>query len=313
MTFDSTTKSWRGLKYLFIIATTVSLGLVTQDVSAQSQAPHTVWLAPAPRAKSDSTWFPQSISQQQGQIENFDASTLSLRTADASETKKFAANRVIRVASTDLSTAESEAIQLYQSEKYSAAVIALVQALGSESDSSDRAPVWRQQWLSMLAAKAAWKSNRAKISLELVSQLDRRPLPTMVLAELPIQWNRVPREQAVSSMAAAGSNLENASSAVRLVSASWLLSSPTESERAIETLKTLAKDTSRLEIAMLAETLRWRSEAPNVVRERWREWERKIDRMPMVLQTGPLRSLVEEMETAGLNDDVLRLKLALQL
>ena len=37
----------------------------------------------------------------------------------------------------------------------------------------ERPPVWRQQWITMLASVAAWKSGRSKICLELVSQLDR--------------------------------------------------------------------------------------------------------------------------------------------
>ena len=57
---------------------------------------------------------------------------------------------------------------------------------------NQRPPVWRQQWLTMLGTVSAWRTHRGRISLELVSQLDKRPLPLMTVAWLPISWtNRV--------------------------------------------------------------------------------------------------------------------------
>ena len=188
--------------------------------------------------------------------------------------------------------------------KYDQAVRPCLDAL------SDRPPIWRQQWLSMLAANAAWRSRRSKIALELVGQLDTRPLPPMITAWLPIDWDGSVR--APGAVQTAQERINDKSAAVRLVAASWLLSSPARAQ-ATQTLKQLAVDNQRPGIARLAEVLTWRAATPPEVKENAAAWQTKVDALPMAVQTGPLQTLAEKFNSAGLEADAKRIRLALEL
>ncbi|WP_342190355.1 hypothetical protein Pla52nx_001373 [Stieleria varia] len=286
---------------------------VSAQTSSVTESPHTVWLAPAQRASTDSTWYPRAITIKSGLIASLDGQHLAIRLAGDDALTKIAAQRVIWVRSLDRSDAESTAVRLYLDGQYGDALLGLINALGSEDDPSDRPPIWRQQWLSMLAADAAWRTNRAEISLELVSQLDQRSLAPMSLASLPIAWTPMPRERAVAAITAATTKTNEQSDAVRLVCASWLLESPTQRAEAEAILDQLAANTKRPLIAGLVDQLRWKLASPRDVTDRWIQWEQSINDLPPSLQAGPLELLVAKMESAGLAEDALRIKLSLEL
>jgi len=263
-----------------------------------------VWVAPPKPSSADSTWYPGVIKPLEGEIVQLDAKALRLIvTGDQAETL-IAAHQVLWVKAGDLSKAESIAIELFFDAKYDKAVRPLLDAL------EDRPPVWRQQWLSMLAANAAWKSRRAKIALELVAQLDARPLPPMTIAWLPINWDG--SERAVGAVEAAQARLNDPSPATQLVAASWLLSSPVRAQ-AKQTLNQLAIDNKRPAIARLAEILVWRTATPPEVKENAAAWQAKVDALPIAVQTGPLRTLIEKFDSAGLEQQAKRLRLSLEL
>ena len=301
------------LNFALMIASGLSVSLCAPRVNAQTVPPHTVRIAPVPRVNTDSSWYPQAILKRRGTIQRFDAQFLTLRSPIDGSDENFSARRVISIDVANQPDDEKNAVALYDSEKFSDAVMALINSITSDQNPSARPPVWRQQWLSMLAADAAWRSHRAKISLELISQLDQRPLAPMVISRLPIQWTSIPRDRATIAIQAAQEKIGSGSPAVKLVCASWLLQSPSMRNDAIETLQRLSSDQSRIELAMLAETVRWRAATPVEVTENWRDWEQKINRMPLVLQTGPLRSLAEKMEAAGLAKHAKRIKLSVEL
>ena len=75
-----------------------------------------------------------------------------------------------------ISPLEASALETFAEGDYSASLLKLPDILAAKP------PVWRQQWITMIAAVAAWKSGRSELSLELVSQLDRRPLPPIAIA-----------------------------------------------------------------------------------------------------------------------------------
>jgi hypothetical protein len=161
----------------------------------------------------------------------------------------------------------------------------------------------------MLAANAAWKSGRGKIALELVSQLDLRPLPPVAVAWLPVAWRGgVQPPEAVSE---AKNRLSDPSPAVQLVAASWLLSSSDRSRAAAVLHRLQTHD--RREIAQLAAVLLWRIATPPTVIESVESWRTKIDTLPMVLQVGPTKTLIDKLKSAGQTEPARRLQWSLDL
>jgi hypothetical protein len=262
-----------------------------------------VWLEPPRPTSSQSRWYPRAIESRSGTVVALDARQLRLRPA-ASETETLiAAHRVIWAEPETASELESEAIQLFVDGKHAESLSRLPSIL------EQRPPVWRQQWLTMMAAVAAWKSGRSGISLELVSQLDRRPLPPLAIAWLPVAWkNGAQRPDAVT---AAKQRLSDPSPAVQLVAASWLLSSP-DRNRTVAVLNHLQSG-QRVEIAQLAEVLLWRAATPPHVIQSATEWQTKLEALPMVLQVGPTKTLIDKLRSAGQTEAADRLQWSLDL
>ena len=102
------------------------------------------------------------------------------------------------------------------------------------------------------------------------------------------------------------------SHAVRLVAASWLLTSPARSDAA-RMLSQLSSDAKRPVIAKLAELVLWRTATPPQVAENANRWSQQLDALPVVLQTGPKLTLAEKFAAAGLQQEAKQLKLALEL
>ena len=202
-----------------------------------------------------------------------------------------------------MSDLEAEAMRLFARGEYSSSLEKLPEILAAKP------PIWRQQWLTMNAAVAAWKSGRADIALELVSQLDRRPLPPVAIAWLPIAWTN--RSLPANVIDAANSRLADPSPVVRLVAASWLLSSPQRSQ-AMAILKQLETE-DRKEIARFARILSWRTASPPEVVESSGGWEAAIDSLPMIWQTGPLTLMIDKLRTANQLESANRLRWSLEL
>ena len=160
---------------------------------------------------------------------------------------------------------------------------------------NERPPVWRQQWLTMVAAVSAWRTKRGKVALELISQLDQRPLPLMILAWLPIAWtNQITAEPLVADALA---RLSDPSPIVQLIASSWLLSS-VHRNIASEKIKELITS-DRTEVAQLASALLWRVATPEQVKKSAEDWRDEIDRMPLMLQGGPLVLLKSKLRSSG--------------
>lgn len=275
--------------------------------SAQSDE---VWIEP-PRPTSPQRdpaapqvdWYPRAIESITGQVMQFDAEQLTIQIEGEDRQRMIPATAVLWVRPDPLSELERESMHLFAEGQYSASLQKLPELLGTKP------PVWRQQWISMTAAVAAWKSNRSDIALELVAQLDRRPLPPMVIAWLPIAWTNRSHPDAV--LQAAADRLADPSPVVRLVAASWLLSSPRRPE-AIATLKQL-ESVPRKEIARFARVLSWRTATPPEVIASSGDWLKAVDSLPMVWQTGPLTLLVDKLRSANQLEAANRLRWSLEL
>lgn len=262
-----------------------------------------VWVEPLRPTSSQSDWYPRGIEVHRGEVKQFDAGQLRIKPSDEGDELVFAAARVLWIEPEPVSELETEAMRLFAEGEYSSSLSKLPDILGSKP------PIWRQQWVTMMAAVSAWKSGRSEISLELVSQLDRRPLPPVAVSWSPIAWTNRPASR--DAIAAAEARMDDPSPLVQLVAASWLLASPKRGE-AIATLKRLESQ-PRPNIAKLARVLTWRAASPPEVIESADDWEASIEKLPMVLQSGPLTLLVDKLRAAGESDRAERLRWSLEL
>jgi len=267
------------------------------------EAADRVWLEPPRPTSSQSDWYPRAIEILSGKVVDFDAKQLRCVVAGDEEVTVIAASRVLWIEPDEVSELEAEAIQLFADGSFAQSLSKLPGVL------QQRPPVWRQQWITMLSANAAWKGGRSKIALELVSQLDRRPLPPMALAWLPLAWRG--GVQSAEAVSAAKNRLSDPSVAVQLVAASWLLSSP-DRNQATAVLKQLEVQ-QPAEIAALAEILLWRTATPPQVIQSASDWQSQLDRLPMVLQTGPTMTLIDKLQSAGQTDAADHLQWSLDL
>ena len=272
--------------------------LCCSGVAPAAMGADRVWIQPPRPTSTESDWYPRAIEIREGRVNVFDGKQLRvLCTGDEAETV-IASARVIWIAPDPVTDLEREAIELFEKGEHAASLLKLPGVL------KQRPPVWRQQRITMLSAVNAWLSGRASIALELVGQLDRRPLPLAVLAWLPIAWEN--GALSAETLAAAKNRLEDPSPAVRLVAASWLLSS-SERNQAVTLLKALEKE-PRVEIARLAEVLLWRATPPPQVADLASQWQTRLDALPMALQTGPTRTLIDKLTAAGQTERADQLK-----
>ncbi|MCG8649531.1 MAG: hypothetical protein MI861_06850 [Pirellulales bacterium] len=274
------------------------------SVAASAQSADRVWLEPQRPSESQSRWYPRSVSHLSGKILQLDDRQLRLIVTGDEAESLLAAGRVLWIEYGELSKDESHALRLFAEAKYGDSVRPLLDAL------SQRPPIWRQQWLSMLAAHAAWRSSRATIALELVSQLDQRPLAPLIIAMLPVSWYN--ERLSPETIDAAQARLTDPSAAVRLVAASWLIATPRRSQ-ATAVLKQLALDNGRPTLARLAETLLWRLATPPQVLQSAEQWQQKLDALPMVLQVGPTITLAAKLRAAGKSQPAEHLEMSLTL
>lgn len=187
--------------------------------------------------------------------------------------------------------------------RYAESLPVLLDAVGT------RPPVWHQQWLSMVAAQAAWRAGRGDVALELILQLDRIPITPLALAWLPIRWHGEEQDRAARD--AASSGLGSPSPAVRLVAASWLLEIRRGS--AAQVLRSLSRDDSNPAVAVLAAHALRRSATPAEVNASGERWRDEVRDLPIVWQVGPTKMLIERFEVAEMRPEAERLRRLLEL
>ena len=263
-----------------------------------------VWLEPVRPTRNESHWYPRAIEDRWGAIIHLNASELNIRLDGDERSSRFAAKRVIWIEPAASTAAEQAALRAYADDEFGTAYTQLLDALHK------RMPVWHQQWLAMLAARAAWRSGRSAQAIAIVSQLDAKPLPAIALAAMPVEWQRGQAQR--DAPAVAKNKLQDASPAVRLVAASWLMASP-ERASAISVLKQLAVNEDRPLLGQLANAQLWRVATPPQVRQSVDDWQQKLDRLPMVLQTGPALALIEKFNSAGLSEPAKWLQRSVEL
>ncbi len=285
------------------IVALVILAILAINHPGQVLAAEKIWIEPKPLPANQSDWFPGGIETMVANVVQFDAQTMTAQIDGDDSQFSISANRVIWMEPQNRPSPESEAIQLFTSGQYSQALDKLPEVLQM------RPPVWRQQWITMMSSLAASRCDRNKLALELVSQLDRRSLPPLVIGWLPIQWENQPPN--LNAIEAGHARLSDSSPLVQLVASSWLVSSKYRSE-ALATLKSL-QTSDRPEVRLLSEVLQWRGATPPQVTQLSTKWLRQVDRMPMVLQVGPTKTLINKLESAGLRDQAEPLRWSQEL
>ena len=249
----------------------------------------TIWLAPSPSETRGSNWYPAAIQKQQGQVVQFDRDAIVITDPKTSRSRRLASSRVLWIEADDQTDREKNIRSFFEERRDTDVLSSLSDVL------NERPPVWRQQWLTMVAAVSAWRTKRGKVALELISQLDQRPLPLMILAWLPIAWtNQITAEPLVADALA---RLSDPSPIVQLIASSWLLSS-VHRKIASEKIKELVTS-ERTEVAQLASALLWRVATPEQVKKSAEDWRDEIDRMPLMLQGGPLVLLKSKLQSSG--------------
>ena len=141
-----------------------------------------IWIEPKPPGANQSAWYPKAIETIVGDVVRFNARELIVVLEGDDSESSFPANRVIWIGPKQRPASEAEMIARYEAGRYRESLELLPEVLKT------RPPIWRQQWITMMAAVAATRCGRATVALELTSQLDRRPLPPIVVAWSPIQW-----------------------------------------------------------------------------------------------------------------------------
>jgi len=161
----------------------------------------------------------------------------------------------------------------------------------------------------MAAAQCAARSGRGAITIELLRQLDQRPLPPLVLGWLPIEWRRgvVP----VSAKRESEQAEATTSPMVELVRASWAFE--LNREDSLRKLDQLAEQKSRPMMATLATILRFRAANPIEAKERWRKVRSQIESLPISLQTGPMVMLAGKLMAIGEKEHAERLVTSLEI
>ncbi|WP_233903205.1 hypothetical protein [Stieleria maiorica] len=288
-------------------------GTAGGQASAAARPPHRVRLSPPLASTADSTqhWYARPLTTLDGTIVTFDTDQLSILIGDQTAPTRVASERVNAIELTDAPADQVAALDLFHQGDFAAALPALVRCI-SDQDASDRPPVWRQQWLSMMAAQAALRSGRGDIALELVRQLDARPLPLMILGILPIDWTGTVGDDPTFVQTAA-EHAASDSLAVKLVVASWLLRSPKYRSAAEAALVRLAGQEDRRTIALLARQLTHRTAPPPVIKANLNSIEAEIQQLPMALQTAPMISMLNLVRQSGLEDAAKKWQLLLEL
>ncbi|MEM9645103.1 MAG: hypothetical protein AAF989_08910 [Planctomycetota bacterium] len=306
-----------------------------------------VWITPVASAKVtgerdrrvEHPWLPPAIRSRTGLVTQYDAKRLTLESrvsnlkpsqsgaegtsssVDRSQGSDAGPKEEIVVSAAScvwvwpekLTSTERAALANFVTRKYTEA------RRGAVSAVEMRPQPWFQQWLSMLAALAAARSGRGSIALELVRQLDRRPLPPMTLGWLPMVWDAQTWSsssgQALSrhwlSEQEARDALSDPSPLVRLVASTELLHA--RNAEASQVLEKLSSERKRPLVAGLAGVMTIQTATPNDVRSNWQAWLKRIEALPLTLQTGPLLMLARKMKDAGLDSESQRIRWSVTL
>lgn len=290
------------LASLFLVAACI----LSQSPAAAADPLDTVWLEPTPAKQEEKPFTPRSIIRRQGTVESFDDQALEFIPAGEERSIRVASSRVIWAEPGFADAETTAAVAMFRAGRYKEAIAPLIEAI------TRRPSVWRAQWLSMHLWQAAYRAERYPAVLELVSQLDSRPLPALIIGGLPIHWidERLPP---AALQAAQGALAQaSASPATQLVAASWLLGQSND-QPAVVILEALAEQRERPLLSSLAAAQLWRKVTPPKLREHGADWRSRLEKIPLTLSVGPAALLAHRLEAAGDQEQALELFLSIAI
>lgn len=259
-----------------------------------------VWHQPPPPPAGASQWLPQPIIETIGKVVSMTDETLQMESpAEDQPPIYIAVERIVWMEPAWSVPPAREGMQAFVEGRYAEAIPLLIEAVRAGP------PQWQQQWLSGHMAMAANETGRYAAALELVAQLDRSGMPMPMFALLPIRWTSRPVE--ASAVIAARERIDAAEPAVRLVAASWMLSSPATRGQAERALDALSVDGQHPWIARLADAVRWRRTPVPQIETEAAGWIAKIDQLPIALQGGPLLCAADRLDAAAHGDQAREL------
>jgi hypothetical protein len=262
----------------------------------------TLYIAPLSNADSESNWEPRPIEKFVGTITVLDRDRCEIEFSSG-ERQAFAAHRVVSACPESMSPAEEAWIAAWQSQDHAGVVRHLPDALKS------RPPVWRQQWMTAVTVDACFRTGRESVGFDFIAQLDRLPLPPMVVAALPIHWQTENCSDEVYSNAL--KRLGDPSPLVRLIGASYLLAG-NDVDAARQAMSGLASQREHPTIMAYAKILLACTADPADLKEQSRDIEAQLERLPIVLQDGPRTLVIQKFKNAGLSNQARQLALTAQ-
>ncbi len=264
-----------------------------------------IWIEPAATTNAKSPFLPRAISQVVGAVETFDDETL-VYVVGGETALPLSSARVVWVEPAFDDATTTDALALYRKGEYQVAIAPLLQVI------SQGPPVWQAQWLSMHLWNAAYQCQKYAAVLELVNQIDNRPVPLLVLGGLPLRWTNEAASPAAIEAAVKCLSQNDRSDATRLVAASWLIGQ-NDDRQAVETLELLSKQSERPAISQLAAVLLWRKTPPPAIRDKSRDWELRLGRLPLTLYAGPAVLAAQTWEAIGDDDRSIECLLSVAL
>jgi hypothetical protein len=271
-----------------------------------------VWIEPT-ASTEDRTFTPNKIVNKRLSVESIDDKLATMLVPEPTQDEpdrqvklQVAASRVIWIEPEFSEEATREAIKRLRSGDAKASIAPMLEAING------RPVLWRAQWLSMHLWQAAFDAQRYPATLELVDQIDARPLPPMILGGLPIHWDSERLPPAATMAAKERLAMADARDASRLVAASWLLGQPDDGS-AVAVVESLATQNDRPQLARLAKAMMWRKLPPPAILENRPQWQSALDSFPMTMRPGPTLLLADRLQAAGDTELALEFYLSLAL
>jgi hypothetical protein len=262
----------------------------------------TLYIAPLTNPEAESGWDARPIEKFVGTITVLDRDRCEIEFTSG-ERQSFAAHRVVSAIPESMTPAEEAWMSAWKSKDHAGVLRHLPEAMKS------RPPVWRQQWMTAVTADACFRTGRESVGFDFIAQLDRLPLPPMVIAALPIAWKTEQPSSELNSNAL--KRLTDPSPLVRLIGASQVLAA-NDVDTAKRTLSELAGQRQHAVVMTYAKILLACSASPAELKENSKDIEAQLERLPIVLQDGPRALLIEEFKSAGLMDQARQLSLTAQ-
>lgn len=213
--------------------------------------------------------------QVRGTVVDYTGQQIIIRRESGQE-ERYDGRRVIDIVSS-FAEAHTQAERLMAEGRYGDSLPLLREALRAETRP------WVRRRILARSVLAYQQAGQVEVAGEAFSLLLQSDPATPEFAVIPLAWLNEAPPASVES--AAGKWLASPQPAVRLLGASWLLTSPRRGEAARQ-LEQLAHHDDPA-IALLATSQLWRTQLVTVKAEDLARWEQLVERMPASVRSGP--------------------------